>query len=205
MRKPGTPAKRLLLGLAFAVLPWCAHAFDLDALQAQLRGAPYVRGHFVQQKFLRALPQPLTSRGDFTLASGQGLLWLLKSPIEQDLRITPEGISRRAGNGKWEALAQHAGAGRENRLFLSVLAGDTAELRKNFDPALAGDAGAWTLTLTPRSKLLRQIFDSIVITGGALVGRIELNEAQGDRSVLQMTGAQAVTALTPEEQHAFAD
>ncbi|WYX24726.1 hypothetical protein WJ969_01265 [Achromobacter xylosoxidans] len=66
--------KRLLICLALAVLPWSARAFDLDDLQRQLRATPVVRGHFVQQKFLRSLPQPLTSRGDFTLAAGRGLL-----------------------------------------------------------------------------------------------------------------------------------
>lgn len=197
--------KRLLVCLALAVLPWTARAFSLDDLQQQLRATPIVRGHFVQQKFLRSLPQPLTSRGDFTLATGRGLLWLLRSPIAQDLRISANGIARRDSDGTWQALPQHTGAGRENRLFLSVLAGDTSGLRENFDLTLTGDAGAWQLMLQPRSVLLRQIFDNIQINGGKLVDRIELREVQGDRSVLQMTDAVAADALTPEEQRAFAD
>ncbi|MEN5066846.1 outer membrane lipoprotein carrier protein LolA [Achromobacter aegrifaciens] len=197
--------RRLCALLALALLPLAARAFDLADLQTQLNATPVVRGHFVQQKFLRSLPQPLTSRGDFTLAAGKGLLWLLRTPIAQDLRIDARGISRRDEAGKWQALPQHSGAGRENRLFLSVLAGDTAGLRENFDLALIGDADAWQLLLTPRSVLLRQIFDNIQINGGKLVDRIELRETQGDRSVLQMTDAQAAQALTAEEQRAFAD
>lgn len=197
--------RRLCALLALALLPLAARAFDLADLQTQLNATPVVRGHFVQQKFLRSLPQPLTSRGDFTLAAGKGLLWLLRTPIAQDLRIDARGISRRDEAGKWQALPQHSGAGRENRLFLSVLAGDTAGLRENFDLALTGDANAWQLLLTPRSVLLRQIFDNIQINGGKLVDRIELRETQGDRSVLQMTDPQAAQALTAEEQRAFAD
>ena len=197
--------KRLLICLALAVLPWSARAFDLDDLQRQLRATPVVRGHFVQQKFLRSLPQPLTSRGDFTLAAGRGLLWLLRSPIAQDLRISADGIARRGPDGAWQSLPQHAGAGRENRLFLAVLAGDTRGLRENFDLTLTGGADAWQLVLLPRSALLRQIFENIQISGGKLVDRIELREVQGDRSVLQMTDASAADALTPEEQRAFAD
>ena len=197
--------RRLCALLALSLLPFAASAFDLADLQTQLNATPVVRGHFVQQKFLRSLPQPLTSRGDFTLAAGKGLLWLLRTPIAQDLRIDARGISRRDEAGKWQALPQHSGAGRENRLFLSVLAGDTAGLRENFDLALTGDADAWQLLLTPRSVLLRQIFDNIQINGGKLVDRIELRETQGDRSVLQMTDAQAAQALTAEEQRAFAD
>ena len=196
---------RFLFLLAMALLPLSAQAFDLNALQQQLRATPIVRGQFVQQKFLRSLPQPLTSRGDFTLAAGKGLLWLLRTPIAQDLRINADGIARRDESGAWQALPQHTGAGRENQLFLSVLAGDTRGLKENFDLALTGEATAWKLTLTPRSALLKQIFSTIQIDGGALVDRIELRETQGDRSVLQMTGAVAADALTPEEQRAFSD
>ncbi|MFY0479105.1 outer membrane lipoprotein carrier protein LolA [Achromobacter marplatensis] len=198
-------ATRLFLLLALTALPWTARAFDLNDLQAQLRATPVVRGHFVQQKFLRSLPQPLTSRGDFTLAAGKGLLWLLRTPIAQDLRINANGISRRDESGAWQALPQQTGSGRENRLFLSVLAGDTRGLQENFDLALTGKADAWQLLLTPRSALLRQIFDNIQINGGKLVDRIELRETQGDRSVLQMTDAAAADSLTPEEQRAFSD
>ena len=196
---------RFLFLLAMALLPLSAQAFDLNALQQQLRATPIVRGQFVQQKFLRSLPQPLTSRGDFTLAAGKGLLWLLRTPIAQDLRINADGIARRDESGAWQALPQHTGAGRENQLFLSVLAGDTRGLKENFDLALTCEATAWKLTLTPRSALLKQIFSTIQIDGGALVDRIELRETQGDRSVLQMTGAVAADALTPEEQRAFSD
>jgi len=198
-------ATRLFLLLALTALPWTARAFDLNDLQTQLRATPVVRGHFVQQKFLRSLPQPLTSRGDFTLAAGKGLLWLLRTPIAQDLRINANGISRRDESGAWQALPQQTGSGRENRLFLSVLAGDTRGLQENFDLALTGQADAWQLLLTPRSALLRQIFDNIQINGGKLVDRIELRETQGDRSVLQMTDAAAADRLTPEEQRAFSD
>jgi hypothetical protein len=196
---------RFVFLLAMALLPLSAQAFDLNALQQQLRATPIVRGQFVQQKFLRSLPQPLTSRGDFTLAAGKGLLWLLRTPIAQDLRINADGIARRDESGAWQALPQHTGAGRENQLFLSVLAGDTRGLEENFDLALTGEATGWKLTLTPRSALLKQIFSTIQIDGGALVDRIELRETQGDRSVLQMTGAVAADALTPEEQRAFSD
>ncbi len=196
---------RFLFLLAMALLPLSARAFDLNTLQQQLRATPIVRGQFVQQKFLRSLPQPLTSRGDFTLAAGKGLLWLLRTPIAQDLRINADGIARRDESGAWQALPQHTGAGRENQLFLSVLAGDTRGLEENFDLALTGEATGWKLTLTPRSALLKQIFSTIQIDGGALVDRIELRETQGDRSVLQMTGAVAADALTPEEQRAFSD
>ena len=131
--------KRWICLALLALAPCIANAFGLDQLQEQLRAAPIVRGQFVQQKFLRSLPQPLTSRGDFTLAQDKGLLWKLTSPFAQDLRITPQGIAKRDEQGQWQALPQQMGASRETDIFLAVLAGDTRGLKENFDITLTGD------------------------------------------------------------------
>ncbi|WP_019939631.1 outer membrane lipoprotein carrier protein LolA [Bordetella sp. FB-8] len=196
--------KRWILLTLLALVPCMAGAFGLGQLQAQLRAAPIVRGHFVQQKFLRSLPQPLTSRGDFTLAQGKGLLWQLTSPFAQDLRITPQGIAKRDERGQWQALPQQLGASRETGLFLAVLAGDTHGLQENFDISLTGHAQDWTMTMKPSSALLSQVFDAIVIQGDALVRRIELRETQGDRTVLQLQDLQPATQLNAQEQRAYA-
>jgi outer membrane lipoprotein-sorting protein len=199
--------RRLLQGAAAALLTGAcaaqAWSFDLKDLQTQLRAAPVVRGQFVQQKFLRSLPQPLTSNGVFTLAAGKGLLWQLRAPLHQDLLLTPSGMFRRDDGGKWQALPQPAGASRETGLFLTVLAGDTQGLQDNFDISLGGSAGDWQLVMKPKSALLKQIFTDIQISGGKLVQRIELRETQGDRTVMEMKNARADTKLDDEESGDF--
>jgi hypothetical protein len=194
--------KRLatILLLCAAAPAW---SFTLADLQSQLRATPVTHGDFVQQKYLRALPQPLTSTGRFTLAADRGLLWQLHQPLQQDLLITPDGMFRRDAGGKWQALQQSAGAGRETRLFLAVLAGDTSGLQDNFAMSLSGGADDWHLVMTPSSPLLKQIFTDIRIDGGKLVDRIELRETQGDRTVMQMRNAQAEASLDSNERHAF--
>src|SRR5690606_8453225 len=99
----------LLLGSAGA------QAFDLDALNAQLRAQPVLHGDFVQEKHLRALPQPLVSRGQFVLAREHGLLWQLRSPLQQDYRISASGIARRTAED-WQASAGQSANERQNRL-----------------------------------------------------------------------------------------
>lgn len=195
-------AATLLLGLGLgAAAP--ASAFDLQDLQAQLRDAPVVRGQFVQQKYLRSLPQPLTSTGLFTLSAENGLLWELRAPLHQDLLLTPTAIFRRDDGGKWQALPQAVGAGRETRMFLTVLSGDTQALQDNFDMALKGSASDWQLIMTPKSALLKQIFTDIRISGGKLVQRIELRETQGDRTVMDMKNTRADTRLNDDERSDF--
>ena len=180
-----------------------AHAFDLPQLSEQLARPQVIHGDFIQEKHLRALPKPLTSTGTFVLAKDHGLLWQLKTPLQQDYRITAQGIARRDGSG-WQMLPGKSAGAEQNRLFLAVLQGDSSGLQRDFDLQLQGDSNAWTLTLTPRSLLLKQVFNQINITGGQLVQRIELQETQGDSTLLKMQNSVSNQPLSDAEQHDFA-
>ena len=48
--------------LATLCLSTGAWAFDLDRLSARLAAPEVVRGPFIQEKYLRALPHPLSAR-----------------------------------------------------------------------------------------------------------------------------------------------
>ena len=156
------------------------------------------------QGILRALPQPLLSKGSFVLAKNHGLLWLLKTPLQQDYRITANGIARRDGNA-WQLLPNKSAGAEQNRLFLAVLQGDSSGLQRDFELQLQGEATQWKLTLIPRSLLLKQVFTRIDIAGGQYVERIELSETQGDSTVLRMQDSTANQPLSEAEQHDFAE
>lgn len=202
MKRTGKAFCTLLL-LSLTTL---AHAFDLQQLSEQLAKPSVIHGRFVQEKHLRSLPQPLTSKGDFVLAKDFGLLWLLKTPLKQDYRITSAGIARRAmdEDGHWQMLPGKSAGAEQNRLFLAVLQGDSSGLQRDFDLHVTGDAQAWQLTLVPRSLLLQQVFKQINIDGGALVQRIELLETQGDSTLLKMIDSTSATPLSDSERADFA-
>ena len=189
----------VLLGLSSL-----AHAFDLQQLSDQLARPEVIHGNFIQEKHLRALPQPLTSKGTFVLAKSNGLLWLLKTPLQQDYRITPQGIARRDASG-WQMLPGKSAGAEQNRLFLAVLQGDSSGLQRDFELSLSGDAQNWKLTLLPRSLLLKQVFKQINITGGELVSTIELLETQGDSTLLRMQDSTSAQPLSTAEQHDFTE
>ena len=195
----GKPAPTLI-GL---LLSFSAHAFDLQQLSDQLAKPAVIHGNFIQEKHLRALPQPLVSKGTFVLAKGHGLLWLLKTPLQQDYRISAQGIARRDANG-WQLLPNKSAGAEQNRLFLAVLQGDSSGLQRDFELQLQGEAQQWRLTLVPRSLLLKQVFTQINIDGGELVQKIELLETQGDSTVLRMQDSTAGQPLSESEQHDFA-
>ena len=195
---------RSLGALALLAVSSLANAFDLQQLSQQLAKPDVIHGQFVQEKHLRALPQPLISKGSFVLAKNHGLLWLLKTPLQQDYRISAKGIARRDGNG-WQLLPNKSAGAEQNRLFLAVLQGDSSGLQRDFELALSGNAQRWKLTLTPRSLLLKQVFNQINIDGGELVQTIELLETQGDSTVLRMQDSTAGQPLSDAEQHDFAE
>ncbi|MBC3384453.1 outer membrane lipoprotein carrier protein LolA [Pseudomonas sp. SWRI12] len=196
--------KRLFIWLLLCSLSPLAQAFDLQQLSDQLARPEVIHGQFIQEKHLRALPQPLTSKGRFVLAKNHGLLWLLQTPLQQDYRITAQGIARRDGNA-WQMLPNKSAGAEQNRLFLAVLQGDSSGLQRDFELSLSGEPQQWKLTLTPRSVLLKQVFNQINIDGGELVQRIELLETQGDSTVLRMLDATAAQPLSEAEQHDFAE
>ncbi|WP_226475793.1 outer membrane lipoprotein carrier protein LolA [Pseudomonas sp. MWU16-30323] len=185
-------------------IPGLAHAFDLHQLSDQLAKPTVIHGNFIQEKHLRALPQPLTSKGTFVLAKDHGLLWRLKTPLQQDYRISATGIARRDANG-WQLLPNKSAGAEQNRLFLAVLQGDSSGLQRDFELQLQGEAQQWKLTLIPRSLLLKQVFTQINIDGGELVQKIELLETQGDSTVLRMQDSTSSQPLSDAEQHDFAE
>ena len=104
-------------------IPGLAHAFDLQQLSEQLAKPEVIHGNFIQEKHLRALSQPLTSKGTFVLAKNHGLLWLLKTPLQQDYRITAKGIARRDGS-VWQMLPGKSAGAEQNRLKINYLISD---------------------------------------------------------------------------------
>ena len=199
---------RTLCVLSLLCLSSLAHAFDLQQLSDQLAKPAVVQGRFIQEKHLRALPQPLLSKGRFVLAKDAGLLWLLETPLKQDYRINGTGIARRetvGGTSVWKAVPNKNAGAEQNRLFLAVLQGDSSGLQRDFELKLQGEANAWHLTLIPRSLLLQQVFKQINIDGGELVQRIELLETQGDSTVLKMIDSTSAPTLTDAQRNDFAN
>ena len=127
-----------------------------------------------------------------------GLLWLLKTPLQQDYRITSQGIARRDGTS-WQMLPGKSAGAEQNRLFLAVLQGDSSGLQRDFDLQLQGEPAHWTLTLTPRATQTAQFVRRIALAGGRHLDEIRLEEAGGDVTTLSFSHTRLADALSPEE------
>lgn len=194
--------RRWLWLLSVLLLSSRVLAFDSAALAQQLAAVEVVRGDFIQEKHLRSLTMPLSSRGQFVLSKQHGLLWNVQQPFAQSYRIDQQGVALLTENG-WQSQPGQNVATRQSRLFLAVLQGNQQALEADFTLQLQGDAQHWQLQLLPKAVFLQQIFKVIEIHGGALVERIELHETQGDRTVMRMLNSQVDSTLLDDEQHAF--
>lgn len=174
-----------LLGLLSLIcLPvW---AFSETELVQQLQKNASTQGKFTQQRFLKSLSQPITATGEFVLEAKKGLLWKMQTPFVSQLKVTPEGIFQ--WNGTEWVSAGRMGQSEQIKLFLGLLSGEIDGIKSHFDTTLSGSNANWTLTLTPNSLLMKQIFTQIQLKGDKLVQQIELFETQGDRTLIVFSG-----------------
>ncbi len=183
--------KKLIFAAALTLASPLLWAFSAAELAQTLQKPANVQGAFTQQRYLKSLTKPMTTNGQFVLIPKRGLLWHMQKPFENRLRVRADGIMQ--WNGKsWVAANQSKmnGQSQQIRLFLDLLGGNTQGLEKQFDLQLSGSQQKWTLRLNPKTALMKQIFNHIEISGDSVVRRIELNEKQGDRTVMQFNQIQ---------------
>lgn len=176
------------LFLLLACFSASSFAFSQKDLVVLLQKPQIVQGDFTQQRFLKSLPQPINANGVFTLIAKKGLLWEMQKPFASQMRVTPNSIAQWNGSAWLES--NQMGQSQQISLFLGLLGGDIAALENQFSLALSGNEKSWTLTLTPNSLLMKQIFTQIQIKGDSLVKEIELSETQGDRTLIRFTQLQ---------------
>jgi hypothetical protein len=171
-----------------------------------LASARVVRGDFSQQRFLRELPRPLVSSGQFLYARDVGIEWRTAQPFESQFVLTPAGIAQRTAGGselKLEADQQPA-LRVVARVFFALFALDLSALANDFETFGERRGNQWVIGLKPRAAALANVFREAVITGSNTVESVVLTDALGDRSVIALQGVRyEAAALTPTERARF--
>lgn len=181
--------KKYLLAALLAATALSASAFSTAELARILQKPDNIQGGFIQYRHLKSLSKPMAATGKFVLMPKRGLLWQMQKPFAATLRVRSDGISQWNGKG-WimPDTGKFSGQSRQIKLFLDLIGGDTQGLEKQFDLKLEGSAQKWTLQLTPKTLLMKQIFNHIDISGDSVVRRIELHEKQGDKTDMRFDG-----------------
>lgn len=180
---------------------------ELQQLSVKLQQHERVRGEFTQQKTVQGMSRPLRSSGQFTYAKTHGLLWTTTQPFMSRLVVTPTAIGEIDDQGQLmlKQTADNPQMAAFMQMFMALVGGDVSQLLDFF--VITGDiqANVWQLQLTPKTDELGQFITSAQLQGNEFLQRIQINEANGDQTVIdyQQVNLQG-HALTPAEQAEFA-
>lgn len=180
---------RLLAALCLLLLPLLARAETGFEQLARLHAAPAaLQGEFRQQKYLAALETSLLSSGRFSFKSGASIRWEILEPIQNELLITPDGLSSRQGED--ELLRMDAdtnpGAALLGDIMFAVLSADWQRLERYFELDAEIDGAQWRALLRPRDDAIGQLFERVELRGAELLQTIVLYERRGDVTTIQL-------------------
>jgi outer membrane lipoprotein-sorting protein len=175
----------VLLLLAF---PAQAQTWDLQALMQSMAQVPSSRARFVETRHVALLTHPLELKGSLSYERPHRLAKHVQSPVDELLSVdgdTLTVVNKTRGEQRVVSLREQPAAGALVASVRATLAGDLAQLERNYHVKLSGPRSAWGLQLAPRAKQVRGYVDAITLEGaGERLKRIEIVEAGGDRSVM---------------------
>jgi len=168
-----------------------AAGFDVAALMALLKSSHPGRATYHETKYIAVLDQPVETSGTLSFTPPDHLEKRSEGLNAETLVADRDTIViQRGGRKQALSLAQYPEIGVFIESIRGTLAGDRAPLEKAYTLSLAGDASRWTLALVPRDEALQRIVKRIEIEGAqGQVGRVEIQQADGDRSVMTIAPA----------------
>jgi len=200
---------RLALGLAALLLAAGAAAGDaapggagearvpdLETLAHRLATPSGVVARFPERKHLALLEDPVESHGEMHFVPPDCLSWRVLRPGRSSLTIEGERVRFR-DEASAEALDLSANPVARHfvEAFVVLFNGDLEAMRERyaleFDPGGEGADEGWRLVLVPRAARVRSLIESITLEGrGGPIERMELLEADGDRTVTRFADTQ---------------
>ena len=177
--------KKLFLTTLTALFSLTAFAITPDEIAANMQKNQVISGKFTQNRHLRGMDKPMQTQGQFALAQNHGLLWQVETPLTLKLRLTQNGVEQWNNQKNQWIKSKQAGQSAQFELFTALLGGNISVLNQHFTPKADGSPQNWTLTLDPKSAMMKQIFTQISVQGGNTVSQVILQEKQGDKVEIQ--------------------
>jgi len=185
-----------------------AGAVTLDELQQRFTEQPTIRAHFEQTRTIKAMPKPLRSQGEMLISRDAGLLWDQKTPFPMRLMLNDSRMVQAINGQPPQTITadNNPQMFQFNHLLRALFQADRRVLEQNFRIAFQDKGeGRWSLSLMPIATPLDKIFASIDLAGSDYLESIQLNDKQGDRTDIALSGHQLTpTELTDDERQRFA-
>lgn len=199
--------RKKLIGFCFVMcsLPLLGAA-PLATIESMLLKPEVLCGHFEQKKQLVGLKNPVNSSGRFCVVADKGVLWRTLQPFPNTLRLTRDEIVQVRG----EQVAMRLEAKKEptvrliNTVLFALLAGDVRQLEKLFEIDGSVQNKVWSITLKALEPGLAKAIGSIALKGGVYVRSITIDEANGDRTSIDLMAIETgESAMNVDEAKLF--
>ncbi|MGH7056881.1 MAG: LolA family protein [Acetobacteraceae bacterium] len=138
---------------------------------------------FREVKRIARLTEPLISTGRLIYVRPNYLAMLTEAPRREKLVVDGDRLYLAEGDAAAHVidLAAHPAIGALVEAIRGTLAGDIAELRKNFSVSVIGTPARWRLVLIPRVPAIAHLLRTITFEGkGSGVRRLTAIETNGD-------------------------
>ncbi len=181
----------LAAGLLFAASAFGAETPPLDAATSAFQRALRRSASWTMTRRLPSSQRLLVSSGDVTCAVGSGIVWRVTAPFASSVTMTTNAMVFVTDEGVRERPLSELPFYGEIRARTDAFA---AGSREAFDDLFAveaqgGEAGAWSLALTPRIAAMTRLFSEIVVSGRELPLRATLRSSDGAETVIDFKDA----------------
>jgi Outer membrane lipoprotein carrier protein LolA-like len=178
--------------LALASLPALAQ-WSVDDLMTALAARGSADATFTEQRYVPVLDAPVQSSGTLRFVAPDRLEKHTLLPRAESLVLTGDQLTLLQGpRTRRLALTDLPDNGLAINSLRGTMAGDLAALRRGWNVTLFGERRIWTLSLTPLSAAVAQYIETVLIEGQQdRIDRIEIRQADGVRSVMQIKPAVA--------------
>ncbi len=184
---------RVLLAASLLLAPLAHAATDIDQLMSALAQRKHGHVTFSEEKFIAVLDKPVKSSGELLYDAPDRLEKRTLSPKPESLVLQNGVVTADRGRRHYVLdLHQYPQIVPFIESIRATLAGDRAALEQVFRLSFEGNLDAWTLALAPLDPKLADTVKQIRINGTQdAIHRVEILEADGDRSVLTIGAAVA--------------
>ena len=152
----------------------------------ELGQVQHATARFVERRYLKVLKSPLELSGTLSYDAPDRLVKRTLEPKPETLTVDGERLVIEAqGRVRTLRLQDYPLVWAFVESFRATLKGDMAALGRFYRLALEGAPQRWQLSLTPRDPKMSALIESVLIDGRkGRINKIEIREAQGDRSVM---------------------
>lgn len=179
----------LLLAAPLAIDRAAADNFTVESLMADLARNTGGRARFVERREMSLLNAPIVSSGELEFIPPNRLVKRTLKPKPESMVVDGDYLLFERGDKRYElSLAATPEAAAFVDSIRGTLSGDLPTLERVYRVRIEGTRDRWSLILFPKLARMQAIVVEIRVEGGGRqVKRIIIEQADGDRSTMQIT------------------